>query len=257
MTLLSGREDWKKGRTNLPRSIIRIHEQWVCSSTILTYWAVMTYLHSSSNSDYFVQESRAAKWECAKIHGRSWVFFETFSTRHARRDSDEFHNDSRSLAIWLALLRTEGIGNGGRREPLQLVLLLRFSVRARRKSLDDRKSLVSVTDHAVGVGTCARVAWQFRVISLRRYICKNSMTKRNFKAGSWIFKLKFVQKRRISRSYCSGSRDRSNQLAEGLHQSKISCKKRFLWKRRVGFDGGGRIDMVLRFSLFDLGNCRA
>ena len=66
------------------------------------------------------------------------------------------------------------IGNGGRREPLQLVLLPRFSVRARRKSLDDRKSLVSVTDHAVGVGTYARVAWQFRVISLRKYISKNS-----------------------------------------------------------------------------------
>ena len=73
----------------------------------------MTYLHSSSNSYYFVQESRAAKLEYAKIHGRIWVFFDTFLTRHARRDSDEFHNDSRSLAISLALLRTEGIGNGG------------------------------------------------------------------------------------------------------------------------------------------------
>ena len=119
------------------------------------------------------------------------------------------------------------IDNGGRREPLQLVLLPRFSVRARRKSLDDRKSLVSVTDHAVGVGTCARVAWQFRVISPRRYTCKNSMTKRNLKAGSWIFKLKLVQMRRISRSYCSGSRDRSNQLAEGPINPKSVARKDF------------------------------
>ena len=65
-------------------------------------------------------------------------------------------------------------------------------------------------------------AWQFRVIS-------QFLTKRNFKAGSWISKQEFAQKRRIPRSYCNGSRDRSNQLAEGSHQSKINCGKRFLW----------------------------
>ena len=87
-------------------------------------------------------------------------------------------------------------------------------------------------------------AWQFRVISPRRCVCKKSLTKRNFKAGSWVSKLKFARKRRISRSYCSGSRDRSNQLAEGPHQSKINCGKRFLrllW--RIGFGDGGRIEI--------------
>ena len=39
---------------------------------------------------------------------------------------------------------------------------------------------------------------------------QNSLTKRNFKAGSWISEQKFAQKRRISRSCCSGSRDRIN-----------------------------------------------
>ena len=89
-------------------------------------------------------------------------------------------------------------------------------------------------------------ARQFRVISPRRCVCKNSLTKRNFRAEQWISKLKFAQKRRISRSYCSGSRDRSNQLAEWPHQSKINYGKRFLWLWRIDFDGG-RIEMVLRY----------
>ena len=101
----------------------------------------------------------------------------------------------------------------------------------------------------LGIWTCTQAAWQFRVISPRRCICKNSITKRNFKAGSWISKLKFAQKRRISRSYCSGSRDRSNQLAEGPHQSEIKLRKRFLWLWRIRFDDGSRIEMVLRYCL--------
>ena len=36
-----------------------------------------------------------------------------------------------------------------------------------------------------------------------RCIYKKSLSKRNFKVGSLIFKLKFTQKRRIFRSYCS------------------------------------------------------
>ena len=39
-------EDWK----NFLRSMIRNHEQWVYSSTILTHWAVLTDLRSSSCS---------------------------------------------------------------------------------------------------------------------------------------------------------------------------------------------------------------
>ena len=41
-------EDWK----NFLHCMIRNHEQWVYSSTILTYWAVMTNLRSSSSSHY-------------------------------------------------------------------------------------------------------------------------------------------------------------------------------------------------------------
>ena len=69
---------------------------------------------------------------------------------------------------------------------------------------------------------------------------ENSLTKRNFKDGSWISKQEFAQERTISRSYCSGSTDRSNQLAEGPPQSTINYGKRFLWLWRIRIDDGSR-----------------
>ena len=55
--LLAGRKLQKKknneDRKTFSRSMIRNHKQWVYSSTILIYWAVMTYLRSSSSSYYF------------------------------------------------------------------------------------------------------------------------------------------------------------------------------------------------------------
>ena len=46
----------------------------------------------------------------------------------------------------------------------------------------------------VGSVLCLLKAWQFRVISPRRCICKKSLTKRNFRAGSWISEQKFAQR---------------------------------------------------------------
>ena len=178
-----------------------------------------------------------------------------FDRQHAQRDSDELHKYSRNLAISLAILRAEGIENSGSEEPLRPIPC--FSIRARRNSPDDKKvwCLWLTMPWVLGL---ALNAWQFRVISPRRCICKNSLTKRNFKAGSWISKLQFAQKRKISRSYCSGSRDRSNQLAEGPHQSiQNHYGKRILWLWRIGFDDGGSIEMVLRYCLFDPRNYRA
>ena len=108
---------------------------------------------------------------------------------------------------------------------------------------------MSMTNHAVGIWTCTQVAWQFRVISIR----PNGISKLDREFPSWSLR----KKRRISRSYCSGPRDRSNQLAEGLHQSKINYGKRFFWLWRIGFDDGARIVMVPRYCLFDLRNYRA
>ena len=68
-------KDWK----NFLRSMIRNHEQWVNSSTILTFWAVMTYLRSSSSShhlEFKIAEPRS--WNAAKYtwgYEYSWERF--------------------------------------------------------------------------------------------------------------------------------------------------------------------------------------
>ena len=44
-----------------------------------------------------------------------------FDLQHAQRDSDEVHNDSRNLAMSLAILRKEGIANSWSEDPLQSI----------------------------------------------------------------------------------------------------------------------------------------
>ena len=78
-----------------------------------------------------------------------------FDRQHARRDPDELLNDSRNLATSSAILRTEGIENNGSDEPLQLLPLPCFFVRAKKKS-GRQMSLMSMTNHAVGIGTCSQ-----------------------------------------------------------------------------------------------------
>ena len=77
-----------------------------------------------------------------------------FDRQHARRDSDELHNDSRNLAISLAILRSEGIEKIGSEEPLQALLLPCFSRKARGKVQTTKKCLMCVVDHALGIWTC-------------------------------------------------------------------------------------------------------
>ena len=87
---------------------------------------------------------------------------------------------------------------------------------------------------------------------------QNFLTKRNFKAGSWISKQEFAQKRRISRSYCSEWIKRSKQPARWRTSSiLINYGKRFLWLWRIRFDEDGRIEMVPRYCFSDLRNHRA
>ena len=112
--ILKNHEDWKK----FLRSMIRNHEQWVYSSTILIYWAVTTYLRSSSSS-YYSHEVGMPRNTRVNVS----VPGNVFDRQHARRDPDEWHNDSRNLATSLVILRKEGIENSGSEEPLQSVLL--------------------------------------------------------------------------------------------------------------------------------------
>ena len=59
--------------------------------------------------------------------------------QHVRREPEELHNDSRNMAIPLAILRTEGIENSGSEEPLIAIstFTLLFS-KSKEKSLDDK-----------------------------------------------------------------------------------------------------------------------
>ena len=85
---------------NFLRSMIRNHEQWVYSSTILTYWAVMTDLRSSSSSYYLeFKKAELRSWNASK-YTREYEYLEQFDRQHAQRDLDELYNDSRNLWRW-------------------------------------------------------------------------------------------------------------------------------------------------------------
>ena len=121
-TLLSGRKYWKTTKIGIIFlcRMMRNHVQSVYSSTILTYWAVVTDLRSSSSCYLEFVESFAAKLECHEIHKNIWgIPGNAFDCQHARRDPDASHNDSRNLATLLGILRTEGIEESESEEPSQ------------------------------------------------------------------------------------------------------------------------------------------
>ena len=173
---------WRKtkmGRINFLRSMIRNHEQWVCSSTILTYWAAMTYLRSSSISYYTkFEKAEPRSWNTAKYTREMSFPGNVFDFQHARRDLDELHNDSRKLAISLAFLRREGIENSGSEKNIAINTLTLLFSKSEERTSRRQISLMSITNDALGIWTCTQVVWQFRVISTRICIC-NSLTRRN------------------------------------------------------------------------------
>ena len=74
----------------------------------------------------------------------------------ARGVPEELHKNSRNLATPSGIQRREGIEKSGSEEPLQPIPLPCFSVRARDKSPDDRNCLMTMTNHAAGIGTCTQ-----------------------------------------------------------------------------------------------------
>ena len=78
-----------------------------------------------------------------------------FDCQPARRVPEESHSGSRNLATPSGIQKREGIEKSGSEEPLQPIPFPCFSVRAREKSLDDRNCLMSMTNHAVGIGICS------------------------------------------------------------------------------------------------------
>ena len=105
------------------------------SSCDCTYVPREALITSSSRKPSRVVEMLRNTREDVSIPGN------VFDCQHARGDPDELHNDSRNLAESLTMstiLRKERIEKSGSEEPLRSTLLTCFSVRARRKSLDDR-----------------------------------------------------------------------------------------------------------------------
>ena len=93
-------EDWE----NFLRSMIRNHEQWVYSSTILTYWAVMTiYIpHQALITSFSRKPSREVGMPRNTLENIS-IPGNFFDRHHARRDPDEFFNCSRNLSTPLGI----------------------------------------------------------------------------------------------------------------------------------------------------------
>ena len=116
--------------------MIRNHEQCVYSSTILTYWAVMTvptFLIELLLSR--VQESLAAKLECCEIHEKIWVFQETFfDFQHARRDPDELHKWSNKFGDIIGYCENRRNWEKWKRTTIAVNTLSCSQVRARQKS---------------------------------------------------------------------------------------------------------------------------
>ena len=89
--------------------MIRNHEQWVCSSTILTYWAVMTYLRSSSSSYHLeIKKAKWRTWNAANEKERIRVVQETFLIVNML--DENLMNYTMIWEIW------QYIGNSGKRK---------------------------------------------------------------------------------------------------------------------------------------------
>ena len=79
-----------------------------------------------------------------------------FDRQTARREPEELFNDSNNLATPPGIQKRGGFERREIEEPLHSLPLPCFSARARGKRLDDRNSIVSMTDHASGIGTCTQ-----------------------------------------------------------------------------------------------------
>ena len=126
-------EDWK----NFLRSMISNHEQWVYSSAILTFLSgcdIPTFLIKLLLLCF--RESLAAKLECRGIHERIWVFLQTFLIVNMLDEC--LKNYTMIQEIWqhhLGFREKKELRKMGAKNHCTLPC---FSVRARRKSLDDK-----------------------------------------------------------------------------------------------------------------------
>ena len=144
-----------------------------------------------------VQESLAAILECCEIHGKIWVFQETFLVVNML--DEILMNCAMIREIW------RGCWVFWEQKELRKVKAENhFSQHLYLALPPFRQKVWTVEGVLCSWLTVPWVlglvfkAWPFRVISPRRCICKNSRTKQNFRAGSWISEWKFAQRLAIN-----------------------------------------------------------
>ena len=118
-----------------------------CDSAYVSHQALISSSYKKTNRESRMQRNTR---ENMSTPGN------VFDCQHARRDPDEFHNDSRNLAISSAILRTEGIEKSEKQRIIANNTFTLLFGKSKGKSLDDRNFLMSMTNHAAGIGTCTR-----------------------------------------------------------------------------------------------------
>ena len=120
------------------------------SSKILTHRAVLAVLTFNIKLlSPRVPESLAANRECSEIHERIREFLETFlivnlhNTQNIWQHHREFREEKELRKV-------------GAKNHCNQYLFTCFSVRAREKCPDDKNCLMSMTNHAAGIGTCTQ-----------------------------------------------------------------------------------------------------
>ena len=97
-----------------------------------------------------------------------------------------------------------------------------------------------MTNHALGIWTCTQVAWQFRVTSPRRCICKIPW-QTEFQCWIVNFQAEVCTKPKILALVLQWNK-RSKQPARWRTSSiQNQLRWKILWFWRIGFDDGGRI----------------
>ena len=128
--------------------------------------------------------------ECRKTYERMSILGNVFDCQHARRDPDELFNYSRILATSWGIV--DDFKDSEEKKELRLVgvknhcnqYLYLASQYERGEKSGRQISLMSMTNHALGIWICTQVAWQFRVISPRKCICQKFSDQEEFQ--SWI-----------------------------------------------------------------------
>ena len=161
-----------------------------------------------------------------------------FDRQHAWRDLEQLHNDWRNLATPSGIADdvkdSENRWNWEKWE--------RRTIAERGECLNDKKVLCLWLTISRVFGLVLKIM-TIPSSLLGDVSGKHSRTKQNFKAGSWISKLKFAQNRRISRSYCIGSRKskqparwRTSSIRNQLREKISLIRMIWIWLWRQNLD---------------------